>query len=64
MTVPALVVHDRDDRDVPFSHGDEIARAWPGAELMATTGLGHRAVVWDAEVVRRTVGFLREGLAS
>ncbi len=64
MTVPALVVHDRDDQDVPFSHGDEIARAWPGAEFMATSGLGHRAVVWDAEVIRRTITFLKNGLAA
>jgi pimeloyl-ACP methyl ester carboxylesterase len=62
MTTPALVVHDRDDHDVPFSHGEEIAKAWPQAEFMATSGLGHRAVVWNAEVIRRTVTFLKDGV--
>ena len=62
MTAPALVVHDRDDHDVPFSHGEEIAQAWPRAEFMATSGLGHRGVVWNAEVIRRTVTFLKDGL--
>jgi pimeloyl-ACP methyl ester carboxylesterase len=61
MTVPALIVHDRDDPDVPYAHGEEIARAWPGAELMTTSGLGHRAVLRDAGVIRRTVAFLRDG---
>jgi pimeloyl-ACP methyl ester carboxylesterase len=62
MTAPALVVHDREDREVPYAHGAEIADAWPGAELLSTTGLGHRAVVRDPEVIRRTIGFLRDGL--
>jgi pimeloyl-ACP methyl ester carboxylesterase len=62
MTAPALIVHDLQDADVPYAHGEEIARAWPGAELFTTTGLGHRAMLRDGEVVRRTVGFLRDGL--
>jgi len=62
MTAPALIVHDRDDPDVPYSHGEEIAQAWPGAEFLATAGLGHRSVVRDPEVIRRTVTFLTLGL--
>jgi pimeloyl-ACP methyl ester carboxylesterase len=61
MTTPALIVHDRDDPDVPYAHGEEIARAWPGAELMTTSGLGHRSVLRDPEVIRRTVSFLGQG---
>jgi pimeloyl-ACP methyl ester carboxylesterase len=62
MTAPALVVHDREDREVPYAHGAEIANAWPGAELLSTTGLGHRTVVRDPKVIRRTIAFLRDGL--
>ena len=62
MTAPALIVHDRNDPDVPYAHGEEIAAAWPGAELLTTSGLGHRAVLWDPEVIRRTVTFLSDGL--
>ncbi len=47
---------------MPYSHGGEIARAWPGAELYTTTGLGHRALLWNPEVIRRTVGFLKAGI--
>lgn len=61
LPAPALVVHDRDDTEVPFSHGEEIARAFPNGRLVATSGLGHRAVLHDPEVVRRTVAFMREG---
>jgi pimeloyl-ACP methyl ester carboxylesterase len=62
MTAPALIVHDRDDPDVPYDHGKEIAAAWPGAELMTTSGLGHRAVLRDPEVIQRTVTFLTDGM--
>ena len=64
MTSPALVVHDVQDPDVPFAHGEEIARAWPGAELFTTQGLGHRAILRDRDVVRPTVEFLQAGLAG
>jgi pimeloyl-ACP methyl ester carboxylesterase len=58
MTASALVIHDREDTDVPFGQGEEIAHAWPGAQLVATTGLGHRALLRDPDVIRRAVGFL------
>jgi pimeloyl-ACP methyl ester carboxylesterase len=63
MSAPALIVHDRDDEDVPYAHGEEIARAWPGAEFMPTSGLGHRSMVRDPEVIRRTTAFLTAGLS-
>ena len=60
MTAPLLVFHDRDDRDVEWSNGQAIAGAWPGAELVTTTGLGHRRIVHDPAVVSRAVAFLAE----
>ncbi len=56
----ALVIHDRDDPDVPYTHAEEIVRAWPEARLITTTGLGHRAILKDPAVVRATVDFLGE----
>ena len=60
----ALVIHDRDDTDVPFAHGEEIVGAWAGSRLETTTGLGHRALLRDPAVIARTVGFLTEGAAG
>jgi pimeloyl-ACP methyl ester carboxylesterase len=62
MTSPALIVHDVDDPDVPYGHGAEIAGAWPASELVTTRGLGHRTILRDPEVIRRTVDFLRSGV--
>ena len=64
MTAPALVVHDREDEEVPYHHGDAIAAAWPGATQMETSGLGHTAILRDEEVVSRVVGFLTQSAST
>lgn len=56
--LPALVVHDRDDLLVPFADGEAIARHWPQAQLLATSGLGHWRILTDRTVVGRVVDFL------
>jgi pimeloyl-ACP methyl ester carboxylesterase len=53
-----LVVHDEGDRRNPYTHGEAIARAWPGAELQRTTGLGHSRMLRDEKVVNSVVSFL------
>ena len=60
----ALVIHDRNDADVPFAHGEEIVGAWAGSRLESTSGLGHRALLRDPAVIRWSVEFLREGSAG
>jgi pimeloyl-ACP methyl ester carboxylesterase len=57
-STPLLVFHDREDREVAWGDGERIARAWPGAELVTTRGLGHTRIVHDADIVRRAVDFL------
>src|SRR2546423_3569044 len=64
LDVPLLIVHDRGDPTVPWEEGSAIAAAWPGAELVTTTGLGHREVVRDPSVVQRVVAFVRQGAES
>lgn len=56
--VPALIVHDRNDVLVPFEHGERMAAAWPGAEFLATEGLGHWRIITDPRVVGRASDFL------
>jgi pimeloyl-ACP methyl ester carboxylesterase len=56
--IPLLVFHDLEDRDLPFSHGEAIAAAWPGAELVAATGVGHWRIMRDQSVIERTIAFL------
>ena len=59
--IPLLVIHDRNDREAPFSGGEALARSWPGARLIATEGLGHTRILWDEKVVSAATEFFREG---
>jgi pimeloyl-ACP methyl ester carboxylesterase len=52
---PLLVLHDHDDREVPFEDGAEVADHWPGARLVATRGLGHRRILRAPAVITHVV---------
>ena len=56
---PALVVHDLEDREVPWHEGERYARFWPDARLVNTRGLGHNRIVDDAGVITTALAFLR-----
>lgn len=55
---PMLVIHDREDREVPFSDGRRHVLNWPGARLQATRGLGHRRLLEDPAVIEAAVDFI------
>ncbi|MCI0573361.1 MAG: lysophospholipase [Myxococcaceae bacterium] len=61
MTAPLLVVHDREDREVELAEGEALARAWPGARLEVTQGLGHNRILREPTVHARVVAFLKAG---
>jgi pimeloyl-ACP methyl ester carboxylesterase len=54
----ALVIHDRDDRLVPWTQGAQVASRWPGARLLSTDGLGHRRILEDDLVTRAAADFV------
>jgi pimeloyl-ACP methyl ester carboxylesterase len=53
-----LVMHDPEDPEVPWAHGLGIAEAWPNARIERLTGLGHRRLLRDPQVVAQTVAFV------
>jgi pimeloyl-ACP methyl ester carboxylesterase len=57
-TVPTLVIHAPDDREVPADHARNYAGAGDHVELFWADGLGHRRILADKGVVERAVGFV------
>jgi len=58
---PGLVIHDETDGDVPWQDGEAVASAWPGAQFVKTSGLGHRRLMRDPDVIARITAFVTSG---
>jgi len=52
------VIHDRSDAYVPFAQGAALARAWPGARLLSTEGLGHGRILESDVTTRAAADFI------
>jgi pimeloyl-ACP methyl ester carboxylesterase len=60
LSVPVLMVHDRNDRSVPYSDALRIAAALPDVRLRSTEGLRHSLALQDASVIREVCEFVLE----
>jgi len=52
-----LLIHDRDDREIPLTHSRTLAEIWPQAQLRITTELGHRRILRDPSVIATVTTF-------
>jgi pimeloyl-ACP methyl ester carboxylesterase len=66
LKTPALVIHDHADSFVPWEQGAALARAWPGARLLSTVGLGHGRILESVITTRAAADFIagRSDVAS
>lgn len=64
ITARVLLVHDRDDREVPFADSQRLYQSLPAASLHQTAGKGHRRVLVDRNVMDLVAGFARDGVLS
>lgn len=60
VTIPTLVIHDTDDRDVAVSCGENIHKNLKNSKLIITNGLGHRRILRDPKVVNTVFDFINE----
>jgi pimeloyl-ACP methyl ester carboxylesterase len=58
LTVPALILHDPEDDEVPFAGALRLVESWKGALLEEVPKLGHYRIVRSPSVVERSVTFL------
>ncbi len=58
--LPALVVHSPDDKEVPASEAESLAKAGPHVRVHWAPGLGHRRILADCDVTRRIIDFLTD----
>lgn len=58
LNISGLVIHDQDDRLIPYSVGVRVAQHWHKALLISTDRLGHQLALRNAEVIGQIVDFL------
>jgi esterase/lipase len=56
--IPALVVHDKNDKEVPVSCAQGIRQNLKIGSLLLTEGLGHRRILHDEQVITDIVKFI------
>jgi pimeloyl-ACP methyl ester carboxylesterase len=58
-TVPALIIHDPGDRQVPFEFAERLTSGWRGSRLVPAPSLGHKRILRDPDVAAMAVDFAR-----
>ena len=56
----SLLIHDEDDTEIPWQSSEQITQAWAGARFIKTSGLGHRRIIHDREVISNIVKFFND----
>lgn len=57
--IPTLVVHDRNDRQLPYAEAVELVMSLPDVRLVSTEGLGHRRILHDRAVITAVTEFVQ-----
>ena len=57
LNIPVLIMHDLNDKDVPFTTSEAIHKNIPNSELILTQGLGHRKILGDETVIEKIIQF-------
>lgn len=55
---PLLVIHDKQDHQVPWQEGQTFTRHWPDAQFQLTHNLGHNRILQDQQVLNQAVQFI------
>lgn len=59
-TIPALIIHDKQDKDVLYEEAVAMNKNWKNSRLLTTDGLGHRRILKDNAIIEETVSFISQ----
>lgn len=55
LELPGIIIHDLNDRVVPYELAVDLSNAWPNARLFTTERLGHNRILRNREVIDSVV---------
>jgi pimeloyl-ACP methyl ester carboxylesterase len=53
-----LVIHDKNDEEIPFSDAYDLEKIFPGTTLHFTAGLGHKKILFNREAIQIVSNFI------
>jgi pimeloyl-ACP methyl ester carboxylesterase len=59
IAIPVLVIHDKNDIEVPVTAGIHIHKHLKSGTLFLTEDLGHRKILGNAVVIEKVVRFIQ-----
>lgn len=59
-----LVIHDKQDKVIPFTEIEPLTDQWPQANFLFTDNLGHNRILKDKEVMGSIVSFIDDNNAE
>lgn len=59
VSIPVLVIHDKNDEEVPVAAGTNIHKHLKNGELFLTEGLGHRKILGNTAVIEKIGQFIQ-----
>lgn len=57
--IPVLVIHDKDDPEVPVKAGIHIHKNLQNGNFFLTEGLGHRKILGNQNVIKKIIDFIK-----
>jgi pimeloyl-ACP methyl ester carboxylesterase len=60
LKMPLLIVHDKDDKETPFTYSKDLHKIANNSELLLTSGLGHHRILRDSKTVQHIVQFINQ----
>ncbi len=58
IAIPVLVIHDKNDPEVPVTAGIHIHENLHNGSLVLTEGLGHRKILGNHDVIKKVIEFI------
>ena len=57
--IPTLLIHDKNDKKVPWFNSERMHELLPHSELISTKGLGHNRIMNDPNVIKEILEFAK-----
>jgi pimeloyl-ACP methyl ester carboxylesterase len=62
--IPILIIHDKNDDDVPVKAAYNIQKHSPNSELLITEGWGHRKILGETKVIEKIKEFISSSIQT